>query len=99
MVLTTTPLSMTSGLRPPCCAETAAARPHGPPPTITRSASFAIRRLRLSGYTHRTCRQRAFHADDLISPRSDTDVGDLGFDQRLNAIKISTRLTRQISET
>jgi len=42
IVLTTTPLSITSARNPARCAETATASPHGPPPTITTSASFAI---------------------------------------------------------
>ncbi len=42
IVLTATCDSITSGLSPALCAEIAAARPHGPAPTMTRSASSDI---------------------------------------------------------
>src|SRR3954471_4017327 len=98
MVLTTTPDSITMGLSPRRCADTAAARPHGPAPTITRSASFDISPARRSGYADRASRQRALDADDLIAPRSNADVRDLGLDQRLNAVEVSPRLRRQIGQ-
>src|SRR5947209_1046801 len=99
MALTTTPLSITSGLSPARCAETAAARPHGPPPTITRSASFGIGLMRRSGYTNRARRQRALYTDDLISTRANADIGDLSLDQRLNAIEIAARIAGQLGKT
>src|SRR6478672_3796339 len=86
IVLTTTPLSITRGLRPARCADTAAARPHGPAPTITRSASFLIGLTLRSGYADRSCWERALHTNDLIATGAHTDVSDLRFNQRLNAI-------------
>src|SRR4051794_7482109 len=98
MVLTTTLLSITRGRRPARCADTAVARPPGPPPTITRSASFAIAFAILNDCC-RTDRNRALDSDDLVAARADAHVGDLGFDQRLNAIQIPARFGRQIRQS
>src|SRR5205085_10996341 len=40
-----------------------------------------------------------FYTDDLISTRANADIGDLRFDQRLNAIEIAARVTGQLDET
>src|SRR6266550_960558 len=98
MVLTTTLLSMTRGRRPARWAETAAARPHGPPPTITRSASFSIA-LGVLGDDRGTDRDRALYADDLVAARSDADVGDLCLDEGLDAIEVAPRLRRQVGQS
>src|SRR5689334_13634219 len=96
MVLTTTLLSMTSGRSPARCAETAAARPHGPPPTITRSASFDI--ALGSGDDGGTDWERALDPDDLVAASPDAHVCDLCFDERLDTIEVATRLGRQIRQ-
>src|SRR6266566_8424500 len=87
---------MTCGRNRARCAETAAARPHGPPPTITRSASFAIASIQGSGYADRTGGKCALDADDLIAPGPDADVSDLRLYQRLYAVEVATGLDRQI---
>src|SRR5450759_1956808 len=98
MVLTTTPLSITCARSPARCAETAAARPHGPPPTITRSASFAISLISRSGDADGARGKRALYADDLIAASAHTHVGDLSLDERLYAVEIAPSLYRQIRE-
>src|SRR4029077_1607021 len=96
IVLTTTPLSITCARSPARCADTAAARPHGPPPTITRSASFAIGFIRWSDDADRARGKRALHADDLITAGAHTHVRDLRLDERLDAVEVATGLRRQI---
>src|SRR5450759_2073209 len=96
MVLTTTPLSITCGRSPARCAETATARPHGPPPTITRSASVAIGLISRSGDADGARGKRALYADDLIAASAHTHVGNLRLDERLYAVEVATRLYRQI---
>src|SRR5882762_7611029 len=98
IVLTTTPLSITCARSPARCAETAAARPHGPPPTITRSASFAIEFIRWSDDADRARGQRALHADDLITSCAHAHIRDLRLDERLNAVEVAASLRRQISK-
>src|SRR3954467_15030428 len=98
MVLTTTPDSITTGFSPTRCADTAAARPHGPAPTITRSASFDISPTWRSDYAYRAGRQRTLDADDLVASRADADIRDLGLDQRLDAVEVSPRLRGQIGQ-
>src|SRR5215210_849274 len=98
MVLTTTSPSSTTAERPARCAETAAASPHGPPPTIRRSTGSA-ERISLSGCASRNSGKRALHTNDLVTPGADAHVGDLRLDKLLDAIEVTSRRARKIGES
>src|SRR4051812_45058106 len=87
IALTATWLSTTRGFTAAGWAKTAAARPPGSPPTITRSASLSIVSAISDAYD---CAQRtgSFPTDDVIATRPPTLVRDLRFDQRLDSIEV-----------
>src|SRR4051794_40733101 len=89
---------MTSGSSPARWAEIAAARPHGPAPTITRSTSFCSRVNVLADGGGRR-RNGTFDSYDLIPPRADADIGDRCLDQGFDPVEVSARCLGQIRKS